>query len=81
MAGWRINCVGGPGTVVLVDTTGIHRATPNRQGVRGVVAVYYDAATRAKQPTFFNLPVPSQYARKLRPDQRKRLRLPEHASY
>ncbi len=75
----RIVCVGKPGTVILIDTNGIHRAAPNKRRFRDVVSAIYDAGTAGRQACFYNLPIPSQDLRGLRPDQRRMLRLPEHA--
>lgn len=76
----RMACVGKPGTVLIVDTTGIHRAIPNTRGIRDVVSVLYDASVGARRSNFYNLPVPSHFLRALRPDQRRLLRIPEHAT-
>ena len=77
----RILCVGKPGTVLFVDTSGIHRATPNRRSHRDVVSAIYDVGTRARRASFYNLPVPSQFITQLRPEQRRALRLPEHVGW
>lgn len=74
----RILCVGKPGTVLIVDTSGVHRAMPNKRGHRDVVSVLYDAGTRARRACFYNLPVPTQFIGDLRPDQRRMLRVPEY---
>lgn len=73
----RVVCVGKPGTVVLIDSSGIHRATPNVRRHRDVVSAIYDVATRARRACFYNLPVPTQFLASLSPDQRRMLRLPE----
>lgn len=74
----RIQCLGKPGTVVIVDTNGIHRATPNLRGPRDVVSVLYEAGTGNRRLMFYNLPVPTQFIGKLKPTQRRMLRLPEY---
>lgn len=73
----RVDCVGKPGTVILIDTNGIHRATPNIRGHRDVVAAIYDAGIRRRRPCFYNLPVPSQFITQLSETQRRMLRVPE----
>jgi hypothetical protein len=77
----RIECVGKPGTVIVVDTTGIHRATPNTRGTRDVVSVIYDAGSRLRQASFYNMPISSQVLRDLRPEQRRWLRIAEHCAF
>ena len=77
-AGTYINCVGKAGTVLIVDTRIIHRATPNRSKDRDVVSVIYDAATRVRCDSFYNLPIQSAYLKGLTPDQLRFLRLPIH---
>lgn len=77
----RVECVGTPGSVIIVDTTGIHRATPNTRGTRDVVSVIYDVGSRLRQASFYNMPIPSQVLRTLRPEQRRWLRIAEHCAY
>lgn len=74
----RVVCVGRPGTVCLVDTSGIHRARPNERRSRDVVSTIYDPGTRARRPCFYNLPVPTPFLAPLRPEQRRMLRVPEY---
>lgn len=76
-AGSYINCVGKAGTVLIVDTQIIHRATPNLSGNRDVVSIIYDAATSARQRCFYNLPIATPDLQGLTPEQRRFLRVPE----
>lgn len=76
-AGSYINCVGKAGTVLIVDTQIIHRATPNLSGIRDVVSIVYDAATCARKRSFYNLPIATPDLQGLTPEQRRFLRVPE----
>lgn len=76
--GSYINCVGKAGTVLVVDTQIIHRATPNLEGTRDVVSIVYDAATKARKRSFYNLPIATPDLQGLTPEQRHFLRVPEN---
>ena len=76
--GSYINCTATAGTVLIVDTQIIHRATPNRTKDRDVVSVIYDAATPARRDSFYNMPIQSAYLKGLTADQLRFLRLPIH---
>jgi ectoine hydroxylase-related dioxygenase (phytanoyl-CoA dioxygenase family) len=74
--GTYVNCVAKAGTVLLVDTQIIHRATPNLRGNRDVVSIIYDAATSIRQQAFYNLPIPTPDLKGLTKEQRRFLRVP-----
>jgi hypothetical protein len=77
----RTECTATAGTVLIVDTTGIHRATPNARGTRDVVSAIYDVGIKVRQPSYYNMPITSQVLRTLRPEQRRRLGIAEHCAY
>jgi hypothetical protein len=80
-AGGRTEYTATAGTVLIVDTTGIHRATPNLRGARDVVSAIYDVGIKVRQPSFYNMPITSQVLRTLTPEQRRRLGIAEHCAY
>lgn len=71
-----VNCVAKAGTVLIVDTQIIHRATPNLNGDRDVVSIVYDAGTSARRKSFYNLPISTPDLNGLSEEQRRFLRVP-----